>query len=457
MDAGLHIGIAAWIHAQGDTRGFAVSPALPIAMSVGDLQVATTMHDVVRAWEFAQLANGEVREGRPLDGSASPLWARHHRLLSEMDFAARAWDADEQAELDAALAVLFLPGPFPEPTPGYLLYEEYRKAHLDLEQTSASPADIAAVLALWVIAGRKIEVETAHATISRLMQRSSRPIAESERLMLHPDLLLSSPSGGYAPTTATPVSAADESTWLHGQASVDELDRAVADSPARGQWTAWRANRQGAIRFRFVALTLHRSWFTPSLYERRDWRLADGAIASAGDGVAGPVPAFADRMYLARVESMQLSGGDTGPRPGEPADGRPIRPGAIRVAAPRPAMLATRATPSKALRIDRAIAGAVRQGVVRAEPAVAIARRASPIVAGPIIVLDPVMRPVVRGHLELVPLTRLHARFALAESLVAHLPATTATPAVSPAFVIGLGCRTVPAAPNPNDSYQWAA
>ena len=75
MDAGLHIGIAAWIHAQGDTRGFAVSPALPIAMSVGDLQVATTMHDVVRAWEFAQLANGELREGRPLDGSASPLWA----------------------------------------------------------------------------------------------------------------------------------------------------------------------------------------------------------------------------------------------------------------------------------------------------------------------------------------------------------------------------------------------
>ncbi len=464
MDAGLHIGIAAWIHAQGDARGFAAWLPLPVRMTLVDLDVATSMSDVVRAWEFAQLANGAVREGMPVDSSAAPLWARHHAVLTAMDHASRAWDAAEQAELERALAVLFEPGPFPVQTPAYLLYEEYATAHRDLEQSQASAADIAAVLALWVVAGRKTEIEAAQATISRLMQRSSRPVAETERIMLHPDLLLSTPSGNYAPTTMTPLSATDETTWLHGEATVDELDRCVGDSPARAQWEAWRANRHGSIRFRFVALTLHRSWFTPSLYERRDWRLADGEVAAAGDGIGGPVPAFADRMYLAAVEGTQLRGDDPVPRPQEPPDGRPVGTVVLHDAVLRPAAHLSRPVRGGMKGLNLARVAPLRPAALPApaavtalRPELAVATARPPVVPGPIVLTEPAMRPAVLGRLELVPLARLHARFALAERLIVHAPEAPAPVAAAPAFVVGLGCRALPAAPNPDDRYQWAA
>lgn len=455
MDVGLHVGLAAWIHGQGEARGFAVWPALPIPMAVGDLEIATTMHDVVRAWEFAQLANREVRDGSRLGAAGSPLWTRHHRLLTEMEFAARAWDEAEQGELDAALAVLFVPGPFPTPTAGYLLYQEYRQAYRDLELTGASEADLAAVLALWVTSGRKPQVEAAQGTISRLMQRSSHPLAEAERVMLHPDLLLATPTGSYAPTTMTPLSATDERTWLRGEATVDELDQAVGDAAARPQWVAWRANRHGTIRFRFIALSLHRSWFTPALYERRDWRLAEGEIASAGDGVGGPVPAFADRMYLARVESMQLSG-SSGGRPAKPGK-RPTHTIPIRLETAWAQLQVAKPAPSKALRAAPVRASA-RAGVVRTKRASVRAKRpATRVSAGPTVIPRTAMRRVARGYLGHVQLSQLHARFVLAEQLVTHEAARPVRPVASPTFVVGLGCRAVPASPTPNDTYQWAA
>lgn len=466
MDVGLHIGLASWIHAQGDESGFVAWPGLPTPLALGELEVVGTMHDVVRAWEFAHLTNGEVHEDHLLVSGASPLWSRHRALLSAMEFAARPWTADEDGVLRDALAVLFEPSDFPAPTSEYLLYQEYRQAHRDLEASSADPADIAAVLALWVAQGHKVVIEAAQTTISRLTQRSSRPVAEQQRAMLHPDLLLSTPTGSYAPTTMTPLAATDESTWLHGQASFDELDRAVGDGAPRSAWDSWRANRRGTVLFRFIALTLHRSWFEANLYERRDWRLQPGAIASAGDGVEGALPAYADRVYLARVEDVRIQGG-SGTRPGTATAEALLVHAKPRLDALRPAKLhriPALVARSKALGMGPAdtARSVSRAQVVR--PALASAASSRPgskvmTTIGPV-TRQHVMRPAVLGYMEPLSLVRLHTRFALAEALIARRPSTSvpeSQPVTTPAYFVGLGCRRIPASPNPNDSYEWAA
>jgi hypothetical protein len=133
-----------------------------------------------------------------------------------------------------------------------------------------------------------------------------------------------------------------------------------------------------------------------------------------------------------------------------------LRPAAAHLARPiRGAMKGLDLARVATMRPAAALPGATPVAELR--PGLATAAARPPVVPGPPVLLDPAMRPAVLGHLELVPLARLHARFALAERLVVHQPESPPPPTAAPAFVVGLGCRALPAAPNPDDRYQWAA
>uniref|UniRef100_UPI00130030F2 hypothetical protein n=1 Tax=Desertihabitans aurantiacus TaxID=2282477 RepID=UPI00130030F2 len=333
MDAGLHLALAAWVHARSGGQGFLACPELPVPLQLVDLSAPGSMTDLGRAWEFAQLTNGDVRRGQPARSAAvhPPLWVRHRQLLQRMQFATRSWSAAEEDQLRAARAVLFSDGPggFPVPSPAFTLYQEYRSVHDDLQAQGAPPEELTALLAEWLVVGHKAAVEAALSTVSRLASRSTLPTAERQRLMLADELLPASADGSYAATTFTPLSAVDPGTWLAARVSLDDLDAALPGDLPRAAWDGWRTNRRGHLDLRFVALELHRAWFSAEQYAASDWRVPDGVSASAGDGVHGEVPAHAVRAYLVEVTGSALPGRTVDPPPApdpyRPADRLRVR------------------------------------------------------------------------------------------------------------------------------------
>ncbi|SDD29241.1 hypothetical protein [Auraticoccus monumenti] len=453
MQSGLHVALAAWVHSQVAGEGFLACPELPVPLVLADFASPRSMTDLQRAWEFAQLTNGEVGLGAParVAGAGGPLWSRHRRLLERMEFATRSWSELEDAELAAARAVLFTDGQggFPVPSATFNRYQEYRALHTTMLEQGAGAAELTAVLAEWVVAGDKAAVESALATVLRLGLRSTRAVAERERLALHEDLLPTTADHSFAPTGFTPLSAVDPTTWLEGRATLDELDRALPPEAPRDTWDAWWANRVGEVRLRFVVLSLHRSWFTVEQYAARDWRLRDGEQASAGDGRAGSVPAYAARAYLVEVVELAVASRVVEPAPAPPP-GRPrapTKPGRV-VLAPgglAPVVLRPRSP------VTRLAATTLRPAAVT--KAVTVPRRLPTLE-----IAEPGRRALVLGHVQLLDPVARQRRLWVTEALLAGPsgPPATPPPTTQGAFLVGLGCTVVPLSPNPSPTYTWA-
>ncbi|MVA76682.1 hypothetical protein GC722_11705 [Auraticoccus sp. F435] len=458
MQSGLHVALAAWVHSQAGSPGFLACPELPVPLQLVDFAAPTSMDDLNRAWEFAELTNGELRLGSPARtaGPEGPLWTRHRRLLERMEFATRSWSDSEDAEFAAARAVLFTDGQggFPVPSPTFTRYQEYRGLHTTLLEQGAGPEELTALLAEWVVSGHKAAVESALATVLRLGLRSSRPVAERERAALHEDLLPTTADHRWAPTGFTPLSAVDRSTWLEGRASLEELDRALPPETPREVWESWRANRVGEVRLRFVALSLHRSWFSVEQYAAQDWRLPDQTLASAGDGRTGPVPAYATTAYLVEVVDLAVA-----PRVEEPAPAPdPVRPrgpawpgrvvlpvGRLEPVVLRPAALGTGARP----------------GTVALRPAAATSAVTVPHRLPQLEQVEAGRRAVLLGHIQLLDPAAQRRRLWVTDVLLgaAGTPPPDPPPAPPPssgAFLVGLGCTVVPLSPNPSPTYTWA-
>lgn len=445
MPDGLHVGLAAWIDAQRAAGGFTTWPALPFGTRLLNVEAVRTMGDLSWAAEFARMVNFTPYKGRyaePFAGSR-PLWETHRDLLSRMVFAIRTWSAEEDREWAAARSALYETGPggFPVMTPAFQLYDELRIAYRELAEAGADPAHLAAAYAAWATAGRRAEIDAALATIGRLARRSSLPQAEAERLALTPELLPATADGSYAATSFAPMSAVRDTSWLHAEASLDELAEALGEAEPKAKWTAWRAARTGSVQFRYAVLDIHRPWFTRTLYEADDWRLAGDAAASAGDGLTGELPAYVRSVYLVRVDDLK-----TDAKPPAPAQAPPIRYPIPRPpfrrpvvvsAAPRPGVMVAARAPAPA-------------AVPVVSPALAVATRA-PVLSA---------RSVPFGRLQQVTMTDVTARLSIAHTLLARRTAGTVPvepdpPTPAEAFVVGFGCAPLPASPTPNPVYQW--
>jgi hypothetical protein len=443
MPDGLHVGLAAWIDAQHSANGFTTWPALPIGTQLVNVEAVQTMSDLSRAAEFARMVNFTPRKGQYAEPFAGDplLWETHRDLLGRMIFAVRTWSAQEDRDLAAARAILYQEGPhgFPVMTAAYQLYDELRIAYRELTEAGADAADVTAALAAWDTAGRRLEIEAALATITRLGRRSSLPQAETERLSLTPELLPATADGAYAATSFAPMSAVRDASWLNAEATLDELEQALGDAEPRAKWTAWRAARTGSVQFRYAVLEIHRPWFTRALYEADDWRLPDDGSASRGDGITGELPAYVRSVYLVQVSELKTDAKPTPPPP-------PIRYPVLRPPFQRP--FPGSATPRPGVMVAPAAAPPAPAPVVT--PSLALTTRAPVLVA----------RNVPFGRLQQVTIVDVTARLSIAQDLIAQRTATgvpveqnVTTPVE--AIVVGFGCVPLPASPTPNPVYQW--
>lgn len=468
MQDGLHIGLGAWIHEQGNSASFAAYPSQPAAIDLVELEAIQDVHDLAKAAEFARLVNFIPRQGQIADifGSNSVLWDVHRNILGQMDFANQPWTSAEQAEYEAARNMLYVVdnSGLPSPSQQYLLYQEMRNAYEDLVSSGGTAQEIAQAMTDWVVLGHKQDVEDAFEVITRLSNRSSRTQAEGERLLLSED-----PPGlglrfhgdlAFAPTYFAPISALSRETWMEAKVSFADLNGAVGDNPVANRWRAYRANRQGEVTFSYVVLSCLRPWYSPGLYQADDWKLSpEDSKVSQGNGSEGLLPAYVDTVYLAAVNSV------THKQP-------PANTGTVR---PRPRLLSTTLAPIAFVNVggSKSLANlAPRSGVVkgtggsatlssmRTGTSVAVGDRPlSSVSSLPTSVGSSHFVSLRRGTVRRVTAVDLNRRYLVAQ---AYLGGTTVSTAPSPdgtptqIYVVGFGCEKIPFAPNPNVNYQWS-
>lgn len=445
MQDGLHIGLAAWINQLRNTGSFAAYPALPIETALVDLATIQSVQDLARAAEFARLVNFVPRQGQVAApfGDAGLLWRVHRDLLGQMDFATAPWTATELAEYRAARDILYTTDAagLPGPSPRHLLYVELRNAYQDLVNSGGQPEEIAQALADWLVLGHKQAIEDAFEVIARLSRRSSRTRAQAEHLALNED----PPGVGlrqhddlpFAPTYFAPLSAIARHTWMEARVSFADLEQAVGTTaPESGWWRAFRANRAGEVHFDYAALTCIRPWFSPALYGADDWKFANGAAASAGNGTDGPLPAYVDTVYLASVRNVTIA-----PKPSRPQIDPHVLPRAV-ILDPHPAVLAKLPRPTKAI-----VSPALQTATLPAPRLLATAVVPAHFTASRL------------GNLERVSKFKRDQRLLVAQASLNQIawipPDTPATPPPTATYVVGFGCEKLPFAPNPNPHYQW--
>jgi hypothetical protein len=448
MHDGLHVGLAAWVGEQRVEDDFVVWPALPLPAELDGIEKVATMADLARSAEFAQLVNFVPRNGTyatPFD-AAERLWVVHRELLQQMAFAVRTWTASENAEWNAAVGRLYETGgpEGPRMTREYRRYEECRVAYSDLQASGAKPEELTQAFAEWVVNG-KLEIELALATVNRLARRSTAPQAAEQQTLLDPAFLASTSDGTYAATEFAPLSATRPETWLATKVTFDNLERAIGSRGPREKWSAWRSTRSGTVGFRFVALDLRRSWFSHGIYEADDWRLS-GEPVSSGDGIHGQLPAYVSSVYLVIVDEVRVD-----PRPKIDPHSPPIfvpphLPSQRRFGG-QPAEPRLLAAPALTAARSFITSPHPRQGVVLAGTSVPPDSRA--------ILTSPVYRPNLLVAANQPVRVVLAERLALAEMIATQGGSTVAPRPAVAAFVVGFGCTTLPASPNPNPSYQW--
>ncbi len=472
MQRGLHVGLGAWVHAQGADEGFPAIPANPVVVELPSSGLPDSPDDLQRSGEFARLVSFVPRRGEPARPfeSTAPLWEVHRDVLGRMKFATRPWSDADQGEYEAARRVLYdeHEGAAATQSAAFVLYQEFRRAYDELVAAGAPASEISSAEVAWQLEGHKSEIDAALSLVTRLGRRRSLSHAERERHELADDRLLSSMSGSYALTEYAPISAGSTETWLEATATIEDLDLAVGTIGGGEAWSSWRANRSGDVRFRFSTIEVHRPWLSLDLYDADDWRL-DEEVVSTGDGSSGTMPAVVDRVHLAQVLDVRVAG-TSPPRRSAPSTSRPVRPlssatvarpvatGSVRplLAAARPGVTTKAPQPRVA-----SVVGARSLRTTTVTPGRVIAPPSSRGVArqgGAVFALPASRRLAAFGTVQRFGLSNVDLRLAVARSLVARDASTMPGPSTTetPIHVVGFGCRPIPTAPAPNPAYQWS-
>ncbi|GGS89297.1 hypothetical protein GCM10010176_036460 [Nonomuraea spiralis] len=422
---GMHVAIAAWIDARRTYPGFLSVPPRPLPIQPSLLEALVTRQNPAVEADFALMANFVPRRGRPAEpyGPARALWIVHRETLAGMRFALEPLTPEEAAALARARALLYPPDASGRPaiSEKLLAYREM-KAVVDRLELDRRPADeIEQAYADWLVLGFKSEVESALALLARLARRSSVDDAVRERGDLAEEALPRAGEVSFAPTYFAPLAAVQEATWARNAVSFSELRAAVPGELTGLGGTFLSSQAEGTCEFGHTVLELGRPWFSASLYEADDWRLAPGEIVSDGFGGAGRMPGYVQSVYVVRP---QAGGGKGVSGPSRPIVARPPVDGP---AFPRPGVV-----------------GGLRPGVMGG-PLPRVDR--PPVVIGP-------PRPVSWGS----PVLRRADWIEQIDRIRKLARLGTATPvpsAPSECLVVGFGCAQLPSSPRPNPAYTW--
>lgn len=471
MQRGLDIAIACWIHEQHGSDGLPALPAVSIPFELRHFSTVTTSEDLERAATLALYANRIPGSGTDYEAGAVPayLWDRHKANIQDMIHAVAILSDEERGELARVDAILYKPDGY-SISDRYALYREYRQIHQDLQLQNADPALVNSAYTDWVVMGHKAAIEEALAAKVALAKSTSRLSAAEDVTKI--DIALGALGAGneFAPTLFAPISAASTEHWSEAEVDLQALEDAMAPEVQRAAWNAYRGNKTGKVHFRYIGVDLLRSWFTASIYQADDWRLADGADGpiAAGDGHRGRLPAYYSRLYLAQILDIR----EVKPSRPEPSPPAPPRPSAFSKLKIQPRIAGSvrvRPVRTRALEPSR-VTGAqpVMRGLKARARTTALPERARPV-----------KRPVFKArfsHFEAKPHIALGktGRIARIQKLdpvsvlgkvdfVKHkLGGTTASelPEDKPlydstTYLVGFGRTRLPACPNSNPNYLW--
>lgn len=413
------------IFAGEDT--FLSFPALePISYDPEDLRFARGLLETSADWlamsEFARTVN-RIPRGPLYETAGDLLWDVWRQVLDTAERAGGAPSAAEAAEIDRALAFLYVSdgeGPRQE-SEAVRLYRQYRDATLAAEENYKSrqisaafaedPADrerwtnieepvlraqVAQFQADWAAKGFKAEVEVARRLDQAGTARQAQAMWEEWRRAFIPDLDMPADVllNDFATTTLLPGDVAERDDWLKFSLTGAEIQALAQQAPPELQrifGTGGEATEIESLSFEARSVGLARPWLKTALFQARFWRFPDRTtqLSDGSNPAQGLCPAYPAAIVFARnLEVRRRAAG-----PGTPPQRVPphflFKLAQIR-AAPA-AMVAQPAAGALARRPRRAseTARAPAVAALRGRPAALVTRlsavgiRASDIVAPP--------------------------------------------------------------------------
>lgn len=462
MQPGLNIGIGSWIDAQ--YSGADTWPTLPpaaIPFELRHLSVLEAAQDLTRVAELALLANRQSGSSgvNGTDDVPNYLWEVHQENIHNMITAVSVLTRAQREELARANEILYK-GDGLTISDRYALYNETRRIYEDLVVQSASAAEVQLAYTNWVTLGHKALIEEAIATKLMLTRTISRLAAANDMANIEHALMATGGDVPYAPTLFTPISAVSPEYWTEAEVDFQALEDAIKPQISRTSWQQFRANKTGRVHFRFVSVDLIRPWFTVSVYEADDWRLASGpdAVVATGNGEAGTLPSYHSRLYMAQIlDIRQVTASPTSPilpRPNLPVV--PLGPPSSNLPDPL-------GPPPSQPTLTRPSSNAIGAAAAKAESGGAVSlpvrpvidtHRLSTIEATPHLTVGTVGRTATIQKLDIMSATNriefVQAQVAASASSEVSTPSMDGT-----SYLVGFGRTNLPKCPNPNPKYKW--
>lgn len=507
MDAAAQLALMAkaeHVFGSDDTDlSFPVTP-LAFAPAALDLLGDGTMQHLI---EFSLLAN-RIPDGPAWSGdSQTLLWDVYAQVLREAQFAQSTRTAQEEADYQAASALLYRQDEEGRrlPTDAALAYRSYRDRYLLLQQdylaqqATATAGDAAQVqawhdlqqpalqrglddaLADWAALGYRDAVEQAQAQVSALGAKSPWQTLSEWKGRCNPDmdtLTRASDQLQVYPTSYAPGNALEDGSWRRFELSGAEIDAALAEAPAemRARLGAGGDTGIASLRFEFSSAALIRPWFSADAFAARFWRFAD-ANRQLSDGQSpaqGLCTAYPVAVVFAR--DIQVQRKPSAPAPTAPNATLGFDPMLLRQA---------RLSPTRIVRprlLPRVPEGPIG---IRRRPAIVIAPRGAPEMAAPAAAatlrmpLHTVAAPTLRPRIAIGRPAPVAAQPVAAQATLRRLrldayardlrvaevapvaptapavPAQAAAPRDDSIYILAFICRPLPRCPDPDPALAW--
>jgi hypothetical protein len=282
------------------------------------------------ASEFAHVANQIPRGVLAPVAQGEYLWEVYRDVLATAQPASGALTTDEQAQLDAARAVLsadVLTAYRQYRDATYAAEEEYKNQQLTAENSDDAAlkakwtnddeprlrATVARAQADWVSLGHKNEVEAAEQVQQRFANSAPTATWNEWQTSFMDDLDIKTTTDviSFAPTGFSPYDIVDDNDWPEFELARSEIAGLIAQAPAElteifGSNLEVSAIEHISFQYRSVAVT--RSWLRPALFNARFWRLPTGAevLSDGTDAANGRCPSYIAALVFIRNVSVTL-------------------------------------------------------------------------------------------------------------------------------------------------------
>lgn len=159
----------------------------------------------------------------------------------------------------------------------------------------------------WETKGYRNQVETAQAVVTALGAKSPHLTWAEWNKSFNPDidsLTRDKDLVTVFPTSYTPASALDESSWQPFEITEAELAKLLSDAPQeiRDRFNVGNVGSSiESLRFEFSSAKLLRPWFRPEVFRSQFWKFGDGRLLSdGGNPPQGHCPSYPVAVVFAR-------------------------------------------------------------------------------------------------------------------------------------------------------------